>query len=822
MFDVSPSSVDSTQGVPGRVFLYHNPEWTPSVCCYRPTEYLRLAIAIDCLVQSSLAFPVFAHDPRVEPQTQVPLGVVEIMLDTQTTNLGDVFDFVSSCARRHGMFTKGSELLASEAAMRCQIGDTLQKVSDTATTELENMCRSLGLPFAQCWLPSMEDRNRLVAAGSPFFVNDQMTAPYRLLSSQTALLPTHGPVGRAYDKGRMIWVDNVQEGSQADWPLQHAAALLGLRGVCACTLGLDSKDGGSMIEAVLEVFLPCNLTTSEQQQQSLDALWGYLQRSAHLHMLLDADGVRKNGGVPENLGGAGVGPSGHPSDPQNGSPNSGFPEGAFTGPAEGAAGDPRPPWGVTLEMLQQHFNKHLKEAAKDLGVGSTTLKRICRHFGIARWPRRSLKSKQGKLNNALKTLSAYGGNDPGGSMHGPGGSIHGGSMMTGLTGTTTGTGNGNASMMSLGAPNMGGCDGTGLDHPNVHNDPWDAQGRGQSVHGPLAGVQGSGNFGAMMADHFVVPAPGQPMPMGSIQNPNSNSRGDSVHGGSYHGGTEFPFPTHSDDDRSGSPNNPNVRGQSARGGGAFNGSDYGGSSRGASTRGGNQLLGMKRQVGDPLLNGTGTFFQGNGNLGGFAAPPDGKRGASWHGGTAAAAAMNDEQYQGRMEKTSHGGNFAFAHMSLGNMVPGMSMHHGGNTGGRNSPRSPGSMAGGSHHGRNPSFDNRTGGTATNVNKDPSGSGGSGGGGESFLADRPSDAVTCKIVYGDDIVRMTLTGDMGLGHVVDRLVSSVDTDAENLRLRYQDEEGEWCALNTDADLQECRVVTNALGGSIRIQASAQGK
>tara|TARA_B110000977_G_scaffold182284_2_gene243782 strand:+ start:4502 stop:4753 length:252 start_codon:yes stop_codon:yes gene_type:complete len=83
-------------------------------------------------------------------------------------------------------------------------------------------------------------------------------------------------------------------------------------------------------------------------------------------------------------------------------------------------------------------------------------------------------------------------------------------------------------------------------------------------------------------------------------------------------------------------------------------------------------------------------------------------------------------------------------------------------------------------------------------------------------------VTCKIVYGDDIVRMTLTGDMGLGHVVDRLVSSVDTDAENLRLRYQDEEGEWCALNTDADLQECRVVTNALGGSIRIQASAQGK
>ena len=85
--------------------------------------------------------------------------------------------------------------------------------------------------------------------------------------------------------------------------------------------------------------------------------------------------------------------------------------------------------------------------------------------------------------------------------------------------------------------------------------------------------------------------------------------------------------------------------------------------------------------------------------------------------------------------------------------------------------------------------------------------------------RPPDALTCKIAYGDDVVRMTLTGDMSLGHVVDRLVSSVDADPSALRLRYQDEEGEWCALNSDADLQECRVATRTLGGSMRIQASS---
>ena len=63
----------------------------------------------------------------------------------------------------------------------------------------------------------------------------------------------------------------------------------------------------------------------------------------------------------------------------------------------------------------------------------------------------------------------------------------------------------------------------------------------------------------------------------------------------------------------------------------------------------------------------------------------------------------------------------------------------------------------------------------------SGSGGSGGAGESFLVDRPPDALASR-AHGDDVVRMTLTGDMSLAHVVDRLVSSVDADASALRLR----------------------------------------
>jgi hypothetical protein len=42
-----------------------------------------------------------------------------------------------------------------------------------------------------------------------------------------------------------FWVDDVQKGSQVEWPLQHATALLGLHGVCACKLLLNSSDGNT-------------------------------------------------------------------------------------------------------------------------------------------------------------------------------------------------------------------------------------------------------------------------------------------------------------------------------------------------------------------------------------------------------------------------------------------------------------------------------------------------------------------------------------------------------------------------------------------------
>ena len=49
---------------------------------------------------------------------------------------------------------------------------------------------------------------------------------------------------------------------------------------------------------------------------------------------------------------------------------------------------------VTLDVLKLQFGKGLKEAADNLGMCPTTLKRACRRLGVKRWPRTAEAANQ--------------------------------------------------------------------------------------------------------------------------------------------------------------------------------------------------------------------------------------------------------------------------------------------------------------------------------------------------------------------------------------------------------------------------------------------
>ena len=54
---------------------------------------------------------------------------------------------------------------------------------------------------------------------------------------------------------------------------------------------------------------------------------------------------------------------------------------------------------ITREELSDCFGMPSEEAARRLGVGLTVLKRICRKFGVPRWPYRKLKSLDRLITN---------------------------------------------------------------------------------------------------------------------------------------------------------------------------------------------------------------------------------------------------------------------------------------------------------------------------------------------------------------------------------------------------------------------------------------
>ena len=140
--------------------------------------------------------PPSSSDPS---ETQMPIGIMEFMMDHQTMLIGSVFESAAAMLEKHGFRTVGFDELAPPPRMRATLGDTLDAIdAKRAESVLREMTDSFRLPLAQCWVACPAGSSgrgaaaaaaspRLVASGAPYSVGETAALPFRHMCEQVGL-----------------------------------------------------------------------------------------------------------------------------------------------------------------------------------------------------------------------------------------------------------------------------------------------------------------------------------------------------------------------------------------------------------------------------------------------------------------------------------------------------------------------------------------------------------------------------------------------------------------------------------------------------------